>query len=291
MVKKLNILFLFIGLLTSLSGSSSGIKMVKIAKLPNIMYETSGLIYYKDKYIITHNDGGNKSEIYLLNLKGELVKTIDVDEINNKDWEDIATDKAGRLYIGDFGNNLNKRKKCVVYILKKDFSTDKNRRVNPKKIEFTYEDQKKFPPKKENLNYDAEALIWMKDSLYIFTKCRSKPFTGISKIYSLPDKEGKYEAKLIGQIQFCKSNWQWCSVTAADYNPETKTLVLLTYSKLYVISKFKGSQFWTGKIKSYNLPTLKQREGICFKGPNSWYMSDEYKRGLGGGNLYTLKVK
>jgi hypothetical protein len=291
MINKLVIIFVLLGLSTYSIGLSSPIKLVKVAKLPTIMYETSGLIFYQNKYIITHNDGGNKSEIYLLNLKGELVKTIDVDEVNNKDWEDIATDKAGRLYIGDFGNNLNKRKKCMIYILKKNFSTDENLRVNPKKIEFAYEDQKKFPPKKEKQNFDAEALIWMKDSLYIFTKCRSKPFTGISKIYSLPDKEGKYEAKLIGQIQFCKSNWQWCSVTAADYNPETKSLVVLTYSRLYVISNFDGNKFWTGKMKSYNLPSLKQREGICYKGPNSWYMSDEYRKGLGGGNLYTLDLK
>jgi hypothetical protein len=265
--------------------------MNKICDLERKLYETSGLAFIDNKYIITHNDGGNKSELYVLNLKGELIKSIKVDEAKNYDWEDLALDDQGKLYIGDFGNNLNKREKCHIYVIKKNFVYDENQKVNAKKISFTYEDQKKFPPKKADHNFDAESFIWMNDSLYIFTKCRSKPFTGISNIYVVPAKPGKYEAKKIGKLQFCSSNWQWCSVTSADYNPKYNELTILTYSKIHVFSDFKGNQFWTGRRKSYNLPIIKQREAICYRGKNSWFMSDEYRRGLGGGNLYQLKLK
>ena len=271
--------------------SFAQVKVLKIADLPNRMYETSGLALFNNKYLITHNDGGNKSEIYVLNLKGELLKTIDIDESKNLDWEDLAQDDKGKLYIGDFGNNLNKRLKNRIYILKPNFINDPNKRVNAKKITFVYEDQKHFPPAKKNLNYDAEAFFWMNDSLYILTKCRTKPFTGISNIYVVPDKPGNYLAKKLGSIQFCKTHWQWCSVTSADYNTKKNELTVLTYSRLYIISDFEGHRFWEGKMKSYNLTKIKQREAICYKNKNSWYMTDEYRKGIGGGNLYEIKLK
>lgn len=282
---------LYISFFISLNSLAKDLRITKIADLPNKLYETSGLALFDFNYLITHNDGGNKSEIYVLNLKGELIKTIDVDEAKNIDWEDLTRDKSGKLYIGDFGNNLNNREKNAVYILRSGFLQDKNDRINADKISFTYEDQNKFPPKKENLNYDAEAFFWKNDSLYILTKCRSKPFTGTSYIYVIPAKPGKYKAKKIGKLQFCKSNWQWCSVTSADYSFARNELTVLTYSKMHVFSDFTGNQFWNGKRVTYNLPTVKQREAICYAGKNKWYMTDEYRRGIGGGNLYKVELK
>ena len=270
---------------------ASEIVVTKIADLPKGLYETSGLAIFNRKYLVTHNDGGNKTEVYILNFKGQLLKTIEVDEAKNIDWEDLAQDDKGRLYIGDFGNNYNKREKNYIYILRSDFIDDENARVNADKITFYYEDQKSYPPKKKDLNFDAEAFFWKDDSLYILTKCRTKPFTGVSNIYVIPAKEGKYKAKKIGSFQFCSSSWQWCSVTAADYNAKKNELTVLVYSKMYVFSDFTGNNFWQGKRKSYTLSGIKQREAICYKSNNSWFMTDEYRRGIGGGNLYEIKLK
>lgn len=265
------------------------LSMKKIAELPEKMAETSGLVLYNQKYLITHNDGGNKAELFVLDLEGNHIKTIEIENTKNQDWEDIALDTDGHIYIGDFGNNLNKREACHIYILPKNLE-DKEK-VEPKKITFTYEDQEEFPPSAEDLNYDCEAFFWKDDSLYLFTKCRSKPFTGISNIYVLPAKEGKYKARKIGSFNLCNLGWQFCSVTAVDYFAKSNTIALLTYSRLYLISGFDKNQFWNGQLKSYNLGALKQREAICFKSKNSWYMTDEYRKGLGGGNLYELTLK
>ena len=251
------------------------------------MYETSGLLWYNDKYVITHNDGGNKSEFFLLNEEGKLVKTVNVKDTKNKDWEDIAKDDEGNIFIGDVGNNLNKRKDLCVYKIKKGFT--KKDDVKPEKISFYYPDQKSFPPKKENMNFDCEAMIWKDGFLYFFTKCRAKPFTGVSKIYRIPDEPGNYEAALVGQIDLCKLGWRSCSITAADYNPEQNILLLLTYTKLYVISDFEGVQFWNGKKKTVDLALIKQREAICVKDDHTFYMTDEHHSKLGGGNLYEIQ--
>jgi hypothetical protein len=263
--------------------------MTKIAELPEKMYETSGLVFYKDKYLITHNDGGNKAEIYVFDLKGNSYKTIEVDDAKNNDWEDLAQDDEGRLYIGDFGNNLNKREACQIYILPKDF-TDSDK-TNSKKISFVYEDQQKFPPSKKDLNFECEAFFCKIDSLYLFTKCRTEPFSGVTNIYVIPDKSGDYVARKIGSVNLCSTDWRLCSVTAADYSEKYNLVVLLTYSRLYLLGGFKGNQFWNGNLKSYQLPLVKQREAICFKGKNTWYLTDEYRKGLGGGNLYEVKLK
>ena len=268
--------------------SIAQINVLKISKLSKILAETSGLIYYKNKFLITHNDGGNKSKIYILNTKGAIVKTIKVNKSKNKDWEDLAQDDNGNIYIGDFGNNYNTRKKLHIYILKDGFIF--NDEVEADKISFYYEDQKLFPPKKKNLNYDCEAFFYKDGFLYLLTKCRSKPFTGISKIYRIPAKKGKHKAKLIGRFQFCSTAWQFCSVTSADYDSYSKTLTILTYGKMYVITNIKNNEFWKADIKMYNIPRIKQREAITYVGKNKWFMTDEYRKGFGGGNLYQITI-
>jgi len=62
--------------------------------------------------IWTIQDSGNDSELLGLNDKGEIIKTITIDNVSNIDWEDLTSDQDGNLYIGDFGNNNKKRKIC-----------------------------------------------------------------------------------------------------------------------------------------------------------------------------------
>lgn len=270
-------------------GAVAQIKMKKLADLPRAISETSGLLLYQNKYLLTHNDGGNKSELFVLDLKGNLLKIINIKDTKNRDWEDLAQDDKGRVYIGDFGNNNNEREKCYIYILPSDFMEKKE--VEPEKITFVYEDQKDYPPKKSKLNFDCEGFIWKDGKLYLFTKCRTKPFTGETRVYELDPDDGKQEAKYKGSIYLCQTGWQFCSVTSADYNIETNTLALLTYTKLYILTNFIGTDFWNGDIRSYSLPIVKQREAICFDGENTMYSTDEQRKGLGGGNLYQIEFK
>lgn len=287
MMNKLILLFIFSGLL-SFQGYMQ-LDVLKIKSLPKTIIETSGLVFYQNKYLITHNDGGNKSELFVLDTLGDLVKRIKLIDTKNKDWEDLTQDDKGNLYIGDFGNNYNTRKKAQIYIVKNNFIYKTE--VKTEKITFWYEDQEKFPPKNKNLNFDCEAFFYKDGFLYVLTKCRSKPFTGISKVYRIPAKKGKHKAKLIGQFQFCHTAWQFCSVTAADYHQKSNTLTILTYGKLYVVSNIKNNEFWNGDIRMYNIPKLKQREAITYASPNKWYMTDEFRKGFGGGNLYKLGIK
>jgi hypothetical protein len=285
-MQKTSLLLVFLLLSSPLFSQA---KMEKIAGLDKDLKETSGLVYYQNKYLISHNDGGNKSEIFVMNLAGNLLRKIEIDGADNDDWEDLTTDNKGNLYIGDFGNNENKRKKCQIYIVKKGF-IDKDK-VEAEKISFTYEDQDDYPPKKKHRDFDCEAFFWKDGQLILFTKSRAKPFKGLTKIYTLPDKKGKYEAELIGSINLCKIGWRFCSVTSADYDKKTNQLVLLSYSKVYLFSDFDENEFWNGNIRSFTLETPRQREAICFIDRNSFYITDEKKKGFSGGNLHKLRLE
>ncbi|MBD3636558.1 MAG: hypothetical protein HUJ25_04385 [Crocinitomicaceae bacterium] len=285
MLRFLTISLLFCLILTPVN---AGIRIKKLADLESELSESSGLEYYMNKYLITHNDSGNKAIIYVINEHGKILKEIEIKDADNDDWEDLTCSADGTLYIGDIGNNENKREKCQIYVVKSDFFKTKDGDVKSDKITFEYEDQQEFPPAKAELHYDAEAIFWMKDSIYILTKCRSEPFSGRSFVYVLPDKPGKYKARKIGEIPFCSLSWMFCSVTSADYDPKSNTLVVLLYGKIIFISDFPGNRFWEGKFESHTIWNIKQREAITFIDANNLYMSDEYSKKVGGGNLYKV---
>jgi hypothetical protein len=282
------IIFLYL-LITNIG--FAGVSIKKIAKLPADLRETSGVELFKDKYILSHNDSGNEPELFVFNLKGELVKRILIKNVKNIDWEDITVDDDGNVYIADTGNNLNRRKKLFVYKINGEVIESTATEATAKVIEISYADQKDYPPKEHKLHYDVESIIWKNDSLFVFTKCRAVPFTGESFVYGFPAKSGKYKPDPKGPIQFCDSGWRNCSLVAADYDKGSNMLVALLYGKLCFIKNFEGSKFWEGDIVTYNIPGIKQREAICFAGKNALYMTDEYRRPIGGGNLYRISWK
>jgi hypothetical protein len=50
----------------------------------------------------TIEDAGNKNSVYGIDRDGRVKAEITVNR-DNKDWESLASDKAGNLYIGNFG--------------------------------------------------------------------------------------------------------------------------------------------------------------------------------------------
>ncbi|WP_367118524.1 SdiA-regulated domain-containing protein [Chryseobacterium sp.] len=117
--------------------------------LPKKLKEVSGITVSKDKKTIwVIEDKGNKNAVYALNDKGEMIGKIPVDNAENTDWEDIISDAAGNIYIGDFGNNDNNRQDLA--ILKtdlKDAGQASTKVIQTTK--FHYEGQTEFPPKNQ----------------------------------------------------------------------------------------------------------------------------------------------
>jgi hypothetical protein len=254
----------------------------KVASLPKELQEISGLAFIDDSTIVAHNDSGDSAKIYLISTSAKLLKTVKLSGAKNVDYEDITTDGKGNLFLADIGNNNNNRKDLVVYKFSSSGIRSKNS-VSCSKINFSYPEQKAYPPAKNQFYYDAECITYYKDSLYIFTKCRTEPFDGICKVYSLPTKAGTYKAKLRYQLKIGKRDWYRDAVTSGEFHGDL--LYLITYNR---IIKYKVEKRKAIFQKQYGLG-ISQKEALAVNKKGLIYIADEKHKLLGGGNLHTLK--
>lgn len=258
----------------------------EIFTLPDSLKEASALeTTSKSKYVWTLEDHGNAPKLYALDEHGKIAHTLTVSNAQNTDWEALAADNDGNLYIGDFGNNDNDRRDlCIYKINKKDL--DKNETGYAAKIAFHYPEQTEFPPKKSGRIYDAEAFIFYQNQFYLFTKNRSGQ--GGTLVYSIPATEGEHAAKLLGEIPTC-DEFRKCAITDADISDDGKKIALLSNRRIWLIENFKGDDFVKGKITEIDLNHHTQLEGICFKGKSKVYLVDEKDKSTGG-KVYEMKL-
>lgn len=252
--------------------------------LPKKLKEVSGITLSKDKKTIwTIEDRGNKNAVYGLNEDGQMVAKIPVENSENTDWEDIISDQQGNIYIGDFGNNDNDRKDLA--ILKTDLK-DVNQTTTKviQTTKFHYQGQTDFPPKKSNLLYDCEAFVEMNGNFYLFTKNRSKGFDGTFLVFQVPNKEGDFEAKLIGKLQL-QGGYNDAAITSATINSTKDKIVLLTHKNIHVLTGFTANDFSTAKIQKIPLNHNSQKEAIVFHDDNTLMIADEKAKNEGG-NVY-----
>ncbi|MEN7551169.1 hypothetical protein AAG747_24820 [Rapidithrix thailandica] len=238
----------------------------KVGKLPDNIPESSGLAYWGQS-LVTHGDSGNKAALYSINdfLVPQKFpqKVINFpDSIQNRDWESLAQDSTGNLYIGDFGNNGNARKELKVLKVNVEDSSVHT-------IKFHYPDQFKFPPgKTQAKNFDCEAMIWYKDNLYLF----SKNITHSNmKIYRIPDKPGDYTAELVDSLALKHP------ITGADFNPKNNQLALMTYGKVFLLnlSENQKDKFEMDPCKCKRTWFSGQTEALLFLDENHILFTNE----------------
>jgi hypothetical protein len=256
-----------------------------LADLPKDLKEVSGNETIRNSNLIWMlNDGGNESKIYAVSEEGKIKREVYIKN-KNHDWEDLTSDEKGNIYIGDFGNNLSKRKNLTILKIEEKYLKKKN--AEAIRIEFKYENQHKFPPKKKGLYFDAEAFFYFKGYMYIFTKSRVHNKYGKTFLYKLPAKKGKHIAKLIGEFENC--NDLECWITSADISADGKKVALLSQKNILIFSDYKEDNFLSGNVKKIELEHRTQKEGLCFKDNYTLLITDEKAHGVGG-NLYELKV-
>jgi len=255
--------------------------------LPKKLKEVSGIALSQDqKTIWAIEDAGNKNVVYGLDLKGNLVADVLVENAENNDWEDITKDKAGNFYIGDFGNNENDRQNLSIIKLDLKDSSQKSTKV-VQTTKFHYEGQTEFPPKKSNLLYDCEAFVEKDGNFYLFTKNRSKGFDGTFLVFQIPNKEGDFEAKLIGKLKL-EGGFNDAAITSAAINSKNE-IVLLTHKNIHVLSGFTANDFNSAKIQKISLQHNSQKEAVVFVDDKTLLIADE-KDKKEGGNVYQLTL-
>lgn len=220
----------------------SDFEIRKVSRISPDFTESSGLEIYRDGDLITLRDSGNEPFLYVLSTTGEIKDTISTGLVN-KDWESMAADDEGGYYIGDIGNNANRRKDLKVYKYKEGASGE---------IRLNYADQKGFPPSPENKNFDCEAMFWYADSLHLITKNRG---SNQVKYYKLPAEPGSYSIAPIDSIILKRQ------VTGADIDPQTGKMYLLSYGMIYIFN----SPGFKEPYKAVKFTRSGQAEGLVSK--------------------------
>jgi hypothetical protein len=238
----------------------------RAGRLPHTLREISGLAPADTvPGLWAHPDGGSPAQLALFDLPGTVRRTLSLRPLPNTDWEDLTRDAAGRLYIGDFGNNANQRRDLAIYRL-----TLRGARPVVDTIAFRYPDQRAFPPPRSRRNFDCEAFFWYDDTLHLFSKDRS--LQQWVKHYVLPARPGRYVATLRDSIRLNTP------VTAADISPDGRTVALLGYGGVFFFARQPGQRLFDGAKSFRALPTTGQAEALVFLSDSTFVVSNEKGR-------------
>jgi hypothetical protein len=238
--------------------------------LPAVLKGTSGLIWMNDKWCSQNNF----SDINLYSFSADQVnqyESVPVAGTINIDWEEIAQDES-YLYIGDFGNNVNGNRKNL-QILRVDKNSINAASMKVDTIQFSYETQIDFSPTgSNNTNYDCEAFVVTKDSIYLFTK---EWVSNQCSIYRLPKTPGTYQAKFES-----KHDVQGL-ITGATYLPDSRLIALCGYNQtlqpfIYLLYDFPGNAFFKGNKRKLNLTLpFHQVEAIATRDGLNYFLTNE----------------
>lgn len=238
-----------------------------LAILPSKCSESSGLEVI-GKSIFTINDSGGKAEIYQINQAGKLEQTLKIEGAKNTDWEALAANEQ-YFFIGDFGNNDGDRENLKIYRFDRN-----NPEAKSKKIKFSYANQSNFSKRDHAHSFDCEAMTIIDNQLVLFSK---DWVNGKAIAYHLPIKSN--EKLSIKESESLAVN---ALITGADYNSNTRQLVLCGHNKnydnfLWLFDNSSAENLFPTNYKKLSLKGLKnaQIEGVAWLDDTTILLSSE----------------
>lgn len=272
-------LIVFFGMVIFPIDSSAQKDKPKTIRLPDVLNEVSGLWVSGVDSLWWHNDGGHSPELYCTDRSGKILDRVVFNNIKNIDWEDLTADDRGRIYIGDFGNNANRRKDLKIYIYE-----PKTEIIDS--IQFQYQEQTSFPPPLADQGFDMEAFFYYQDSLHLFSKDKAKHGNYQTRHYVLPANPGVYTIQAVDSLLIKRK-----VITGACISPDGKTVAMTAYNygrflgvfpwvknKIFLFSDFKGNRFLRGRMRKRKAPGLifpKQYEALDFWNNKTLYLATE----------------
>ena len=242
--------------------------------------ESSGLVKSRqlDDVFWTLNDSGNSPNVFALDGDAKVLRSCEVMGVENRDWEDLAIDDAGNLYVGDIGNNASRRRDLTVYVVKEPNPRQDTEQACQleviRRLPFRYPDQPQ-PPDGKPRNFDSEALYWLDGSLFLLTKHREDRST---KLYQFVETEGSRNSPLVRVDLHHIGTFDlgaWASatggtVTAADVSTDGRHLAVLSYTTIFVFERLDEDPNFLAHepVVRFSPPReiLKQCEAISWDG-------------------------
>lgn len=211
--------------------------------------ESSGLEHWQGAWW-SHNDSGDGPYLYRSDdLTFKDAKRFAVPGAVAMDWEEVTT-LGEDLLVCDIGDNGRKRDDLMLYRVTWDAENAKL--VLKAKYSIAYPDGK----------HDAEAATDINGVLHIVSKHRGEGFTGVYKFAELKEGE-KNVGELVGKLELDER----VMITAGEYDPTSKKLLLLSYTRLFVYGdKLEGKPERSVLIYAQQCESLCVHEGAAVYG-------------------------
>ena len=255
----------------------SVIKAEVLGKLDPLIQGTSSLLYWNNNYW-TYNDHNDNCLYRIDSTNAATAETLCMNKIRNFDTEEISQDDQ-YLYFGDIGNNSGKRKGLQILRIRKDAIRNKVYKVDT--IRFSYEDQTDFTARPHATNFDCEAFIVTKDSIFLFTKQWA---SGKTTYYGIPKTPGKHIARKHETYN------AGGLITGASYIPQYRLVVLCGYDYaggrsltalhpfIILLYDFQGNNFFSGNKRRLDFKTMSksQVEAIATSNALDYFITNEH---------------
>lgn len=233
----------------------------------------------------TLSDSGNPATLYALSSTGEILQSFDVGGVSNVDWEALALDDDGNLYLGDVGNNANRRRDLAVHVVREPLLSRSPPRgsvpeplVVERSIAFRYREQEQ-PPNGRVRNFDAEALFWARDALYLLTKERTDRGTVLYRFREDP-VGGPAVLERLGRFELGEdAHGVAGTVTGADASADGSVLAVLGYRAIYLFARpEEGDDYLSApplRRIALDPRRTKQAEGIAWDGDDLLFTNEQ----------------
>ncbi|MCA9538773.1 MAG: hypothetical protein KC620_07790 [Myxococcales bacterium] len=269
------------GLLGACSGRQDETRVETAKYASEVIREPSGLLVSRKQpgVLWTHNDSGGGPVLFATTVTGQLLGEFTVEGATAIDWESLAQDEEGHLYIGDIGNNENKRRDLVVYRVSEPAvslvapTPVKGSVPVEVRIPFYYAEQKAFPP--AVAVFDSEALFWAQrpdrpgGTLYLLSKERGTLRTALYRFDHLDGPDAQPLVRLGDREVGGDPTRFGGMVTAADTTPDGELLAVLTYHAVFIFRRPEDSDQYLDKLVNridLDQSVTKQCEGIAWLG-------------------------
>jgi hypothetical protein len=228
-----------------------GVRLFAYIRDPRIK-ESSGVVASRRyaHFFWTHNDGGGpKTQVlYAIDREGNTRASFPVTGVTLHDWEDIAIDGAGHLYIADIGNNDSKRDTLAVYVI-----DEPNPQAGAGPISLKRAWKLTFP----QAPFDCESLFVWKDYGYVVSKVFDNAH---AQIFRFPLKETNRPLTL----ELVATTKIESPVTGADISADGRLLGLVAKDGAYVF-RIDGDVTRVSNTTPHHTNLQDQHiEGCCF---------------------------
>lgn len=207
-----------------------------------------------------HSDG-RRPVLYLVGRDGRDGREYVIENVELVDWEDLASDRQGHLYVGDIGNNEAQRHQLAVHRMAEP---DGSRAEQVLRVQMSW--RLAFP----GAPFDCESLFVHEGYGYVISKVFND---APAELYRFPLKPADKPVVLerLGALAISSP------VTGADLSPDGRFLGVTAKNGVYVFEVQGRPASSVGQAPMHARFKDRHIEGICYT-PEGWLVTAETRQ-------------